>query len=150
MTVFNIERAFNEKKRKGWEKLYWSIDFHDVIVKGTYTRFNDGKEFYPFAHEVLKNLCNRRERLDDTRLILWSPMHEDAMREVDRWLIRNNIIFDFVNANPECGNTELCDFSKKFYFNILLEDKAGFEGEKDWQLIKSELIRIGEWDGTKL
>jgi hypothetical protein len=27
----------------------------------------------------------------------------------------------------------------------LLDDKAGFEGEGDWGVVKQELRRIGEW-----
>ena len=30
-------------------------------------------------------------------------------------------------------------FEKKFYFNILLDDKAGFDPETDWSVIKEYL-----------
>ena len=32
-------------------------------------------------------------------------------------------------------DTDFQDFSEKPYFNILLEDKAGFDPNKDWELI---------------
>ena len=30
--------------------------------------------------------------------------------------------------------------------NILIDDKAGFEPEKDWAELKCQLIELGEWD----
>lgn len=38
-------------------------------------------------------------------------------------------------------NPELCDFSSKFYFNVLLDEKSGFCGGKDWTKIQ-KFIRI--------
>ena len=56
------------------------------------------------------------------------------------------IEFDYINENPECKDTALCSFAQKFFFDILLEDKAGFVGETDWIEIQDALIRMGEWD----
>ena len=47
---------------------------------------------------------------------------------------------DLINNNPEFKKTDICDFTEKFYFDILLDDKAGFEGEKDWKDIYNFLI----------
>ena len=44
----------------------------------------------------------------------------------------NNINFDYINENPEINSNKLSDFSKKFYFNIGLDDKCGFDAEQDW------------------
>ena len=61
----------------------------------------------------------------------------------------NEIKIDFINENPLCPNTELCDFSGKFYMDILLEDKAGFVGETDWGTIKCTLEQFGQWNLKK-
>ena len=45
---------------------------------------------------------------------------------------RLGVSFDFFNENPLCESTELCNFKDKFYFNVLIDDKAGFDGESGW------------------
>ena len=44
----------------------------------------------------------------------------------------DGIRFDFVNDNPEVGNTPLSDFEAKLYYNVGIDDKFGFEPEVDW------------------
>lgn len=142
MNIFNIERAFADKKRRNWEKLFVCIDVHDVILEGTYNLMNQGANYMPNALKVLQNWTKR----SDMSLILWSSSHVIPTAKVVDDLEREGVHFDYVNENPECPNTELCDFRKKFYFNILLDDKAGFVGQTDWILIEEELKRIGEWN----
>jgi len=36
MNIFNIERAYKLKKERGWDKLYWCIDFHDTLFPARY------------------------------------------------------------------------------------------------------------------
>lgn len=67
--------------------------------------------------------------------VIMSPSHTDAIADV---LKRYDLKFHYINSNPECPSTELCDFSEKFYFNVLLDDKAAFV-EKDWETIKTFL-----------
>jgi hypothetical protein len=139
-----IKRAFEKKLVRGWEKwpkMYWAIDLHDVIIPGTYTKNNDRKVFYPYAKEVLCELSKR----SDTCLILFTSSHESSIEDIIKWLWNEQVVFSWVNQNPECKNTELCDFSRKMYFDIMLEDKAGFNGMEDWLTIKNTLISIGEW-----
>lgn len=142
MNVFNIARAFADKKKRGWTQTYWAIDLHDTIIPGTYTKDNQGRAFYPYAAEVLQWLSKR----PDVVLILWTSSHRQPVKEILVWLANQGVRFNFVNENPLCKNTELCDFSSKFYLSVILDDKAGFEGETDWLLIKKELQRIGEWE----
>jgi len=141
MNLFNIERTFNDKQRRGWTRISICVDVHDVILEGKYNRFNTGASYMPNALNVLRNWSKR----DDICLILWSSSHTDSLTKVCDDLLKQGIKFDHINSNPECPNTDLCDFSKKFYFNILLDDKAGFEGATDWFLIEKEFRRIGEW-----
>ncbi len=140
-----IERAFLKKiKGNGWHKwprMFWAVDLHDVIIPGTYTKNNEGRELYPNAEEVLKWLTNRK----DMCLILFTSSHTESATEMRNWLKEKGIVFDYFNENPECANNELCDFKTKFYFDMLLEDKAGFEGMEDWLVIKETLIGIDQW-----
>jgi hypothetical protein len=141
MNVFNIRRAFQQKREKNWDLLYWCIDLHDVVIEGKYNLYNEGAKIYPNAREFFQWAQKR----DDMVLILWSSSHNHALFKTLNNLREQGIEFDYFNANPEEADTKLCDFSKKFYFNILLDDKAGFEGETDWGLIIEELKAIGEW-----
>lgn len=141
MNVFNIERAFTDKVKRNWDKLFICVDVHDVILEGKYSLMNDGAAYMPNAVNVLRNWSNRT----DIVLILWTSSHVFPTSKVLDGLEKHGVTFKYVNSNPECPNTTLCDFSKKFYFNILLDDKAGFEGDKDWYLIEKELKRIGQW-----
>ncbi len=138
MNLFNIKKAFAAKKEKGWEKLYFCIDVHDTIIpSGT-----ENTDFYPVAQEVLKSLSDRA----DIVLILWSSSHMSLIASGMNWLASHGINIDYVNCNPEVGHSDRCDFSQKFYMNVILDDRAGFEGATDWALIKQELIDIGEWN----
>ena len=135
--------AFSKKYRTGWRKwpkMYWAIDLHDVIIPGTYSRNNDDRRFYPVAQDVLSWLTSR----EDMCLILFTSSHEDSIQDIIGWM--NPIHFNYVNRNPECESNDLCNFDGKFYFDLLLEDKAGFEGMMDWGEIKEALIVLDEWN----
>lgn len=136
-----ISHAFHRTFSRNWPCIYFAIDIHDTIFKGTYEKNNDSKAFYPFAKEVLQNLSlNPR-----VKLIIYTASHEGPARDVIKWLESHDIKIFALNENPDHKGTDLCDFSKKFYFDILLEDKAGFEGWHDWFKIMKELQRMGEW-----
>lgn len=45
------------------------------------------------------------------------------------------LIFEYLNHNPEVSNTENSNYCHKFYFDILLEDKAGFLPDIHWSEI---------------
>lgn len=141
MNAFNIRRAFQTKKAKGYDKLYIAIDLHDVVIEGKYNKFNEGAKIFPHAARFFKWAWKR----NDIVLILWSSSHDDALKQVLTRLNEKGIKFHYINENPECPTGDLCNFDKKFYFNVLLDDKAGFVGKTDWAIIIDELKTIGEW-----
>lgn len=126
-----ITKTYESKERRGWKTIYWLIDLHDTIIPGNYTKNNDGKQFYPYAKETLQLLSKRQ----DTVLILWTSGHLQPSYDAMDWMKEQGINFTYLNANPLEKDTELCDFTKKMYFNILLDDKSGYDGEKDWESI---------------
>jgi hypothetical protein len=140
-----ISKAFEQKKSRKYDKLFWAIDLHDTVITGKYNKFNEGAEIYPCAAEVLNYLYSR----SDMCLILWTSSHKEALDKtlpmLEAWA---GIKFHYLNENPEVPSTELCDFKSKFYFNILLDDKAGFNGNQDWITIKKTLKSIGEWKSS--
>jgi hypothetical protein len=140
MNTFNISETFRLKAERNWDTIYVVVDLHGTIAKP----FHDCFELYPGALEVLQWFSDR----PDIKIILWTSSHFEEVKSVLVNLKLSGVTIDFVNANPLEANTKRADFSKKFYFNILLDDKAGFEPETDWFAIKEELIRIGEWKVT--
>jgi len=140
MNVFNIEKAFNDKTTRNWEKLFICVDLHDTIIQGKHSLNKDNIEYLPNAIKVLQNLSKRK----DIVLILWSSSHIVTVAKALDKLEKQGVYFKYVNNNPECPSNEMCDFSKKFYINIIFDDKAGFEKD-DWFLVEKELKRIGEW-----
>jgi hypothetical protein len=143
MNLFNIERSFRMKKERGWPELYICCDLHGTIIpSGKSSKdLNDYMEFYPYAKEVLQWFSNR----PDVFLILWSSIPENRQPPVLNWFKEHGINFRWINENPHAKNTPRSDFSRKFYFSVLLDDRGGFEPEADWLAIKEMLIRIGMW-----
>ncbi len=142
MNLFNLQRAFEQKRARKYDRVYFAIDLHDTVIPGTYTRYNENRRIYPDCQRFFQWAKNR----NDIVLILWTSSHRDSVDEVLHWLRLHGIEFDYINENPMEPSGALCDFSSKFYFSVLLDDKAGFDGEKDWTNIINELKRIGEWD----
>ena len=123
-------RALEEKQRRKWNMLYVAVDLHYTIIKG-YT--GDNIEVYPYAKEVLQKLSQSPE----ITLILFTSSYADALTPFFSWCIQNNILFKYLNVNPECQNNKTGDFSQKFYYNVLIDDRAGFTPETDWESIQN-------------
>lgn len=143
MNLFNIKNTFATKKAKQWPEIYICVDLHGTIIPSGRSS-NDQKDhlkFYEEAKEVLQWISKR----DDIFLILWTSTPVARQASVDEWFRENGIKIDFWNENPHAKDTPRSSFAKKFYFNILLDDRAGFDPQTDWKAIKQELIDIGEW-----
>jgi hypothetical protein len=136
MNRFGIERASKRRKAKGWDKTYWCIDMHDVVVKASYTSGHNWV-FAKDAKGVLQYLSAR----PDMVLILWTSSYEDYIFYFLVFCRENGINFDYVNKNPECPDDDLARFEDKFYFDIILDDKAGFEHETDWPIVGDEILK---------
>ena len=137
----HVKKVFADKIKRKWGKIYIAIDLHDTIIEGKYNLNNDGANFFPNSIEVLRNLSNR----SDICLILWTSSYDIPIQISLDKLSEYDIDFNYINENPECPNTQLCNFDGKFYFNILIDDKAGWDGLTDWFLLEETLREIGEW-----
>lgn len=138
----SIRRAFERKNTKGWPKLFVAVDLHETIVTPTYNRFNEGATVYPGAAEVLSNWTKR----DDVCIILWTSSHQDAIDDILKRLAPLGIKFDYINENPEQCSGRMCDFSRKWYMDIIIDDKGFFDAETDWWKVRDTLIELDEWD----
>ena len=135
--TFNIEKTFKTKAERKWHTIYFAVDLHGTIIRPGH----DKVEFYPDAVSVVKWINKRT----DCKIILWTSSHKEEIDTFISECAKNGISIDFINENPLEGDSKRACFDKKFYFNVLLDDKAGFDGERDWTRIKDALIDIGEW-----
>lgn len=142
MNLCNIKRTFELKPLRKWDTLYVLIDVHGVIIPGSWHKANDFRFISEDCLPVLQWFTKRK----DIKLILWTSSYTSEIVGIIEWLQKHGITVDYVNRNPECQNTTYADFEHKPYFNILIDDKAGFEPKTDWNEIKMQLIEIGEWD----
>jgi hypothetical protein len=128
MNFYNIENTWKEIKERQWNRTYWFVDFHNTIAVADYGDPTKMRQFFPFAKDVLQFLSNRQ----DICLVLWTCSHRDSIQEMLDFLEENDINMDYVNENPECVSDKRVNFSQKPYYNVLLDDRAGFEPEDDW------------------
>ena len=138
MNIFNIRKTFEMKRAKGWPEVYFCIDLHGTIIpSGKDTNdTTDEKAMYPYAQEVLQYLSSRK----DIILILWTSTPQPRLNQAWGWFDKMGINFKYVNENPHAKDTARSSFKEKFYFNVLLDDRAGFSPEDgDWLLIAKEL-----------
>jgi hypothetical protein len=130
-----ITDAYIHKQSKNWNHLYWIVDLHDTVISGTYNKFNEGAIIYPYAKETLDYLYSHNVH----QSILWTSSHDDAINDI---LKRFDIRFNYHHINPECPNTDICNFDRKLYFNFILDDKARFDPHNDWKEIYDSLIEL--------
>jgi hypothetical protein len=128
-----IENCLRNAKEKGWDKTYWAFDIHGTILKPNYKRDEISREFYPHAIEVMQLLSKRT----DIVKILYTCSYPHEIEEYLEYFAEHDIHFDHINRNPEITDGGYGYYKDKFYFNVLMDDKAGFDGETDWIEIKN-------------
>jgi hypothetical protein len=129
-----IENAYKRAVKQGWDRIYWAIDLHDTVIQPSYEPDKIGDAF-PHAIDTLLWLLS----LPETRIILWSSMSKEELithRNELLGVFGNPDGKVFLNENPECGATRYANFDQKMYFNVLLDDKAGFRADRGWQRIQ--------------
>lgn len=131
-----IEKAFETAKERNWDRTFWAFDIHGTIIVPNWEHGNIPNEFYPYAKEALQIITKRE---DITSLLFTCSLPEEIPLYLE--LFKNNDIhFDYVNKNPAIQNQGYGYYNDKPYFNVLFEDKAGFDPLTDWELVL-ELIK---------
>ena len=129
-----FDNAFKRAKEKNWDYIYVLVDVHGTIFTPSYLK-EEKYEFYPYAKEALQLLSKD----SNIKLILWTSSTYQAALDYGVVFNRNKIYFDYLNCNPEVErqptDPETLDLSSKYYFNIGIDDKFGFEPETDWKII---------------
>lgn len=150
MTILDtLHTQYENAKRRRWDRMYWAIDLHSTLILPTYDQMTAADvRYYPHADDVMRVLSQR----PDARLILYTCSWPAEIQEYQRRFVADGIRFDWVSENPEVGQTEYGDYSKKPYFNLLLDDKAGFDAGSDWLALRRALERLPDlasWLGAE-
>lgn len=132
-----IRRAYATMNERNWDTVYWAIDLHGVCLESNYE--NGG---YTFINDmVLPGLLAISKR-PESKIILWSSCHEHEQPAILAFMEEHGVKIHDFNKNPEVQNTKTGNFDTKFYFSVLLDDKAGFEPETDWDVIVDTLVDL--------
>lgn len=126
-----IKKLFADAERKEWFETYWNIDIHGTVSKPDYSKHNKEVNYYPYAKETLQLLSER----DDIKMIMFTSSYPKEIEQYKTILKNDNIEFSYINENPEISSDKgsFGYYVNKYYFNILIDDKAGFNPETDWK-----------------
>jgi hypothetical protein len=133
-----IENAFLHAKRKGWRKTYWAFDIHGTLVRPNHKKDEIATAFYHHVIEVMQIISKRQ----DIVRILYTCSYPHEIDQYLGYFAEHGIHFDYVNENPEVTDGGYGYYKDKFYFNVLFEDKAGFNGETDWLAVRQLLSEM--------
>lgn len=118
-------------EKRGWDKVYFYFDIHETVLYPDYNN-KDSLKFYEHAKDVLQYLSKRKEII----IALYTCSYPKEIEKYIEFFNKEGIRFEYVNKNPDVKNTNYGFYEDKPYFNVLFEDKAGFDAENDWLLIK--------------
>lgn len=143
--VRTFQKAFENKVKRGWDCIYVFVDLHDTVLLGNYSNTELPTTFFPSAKECLQFLSY----LNDVKLVMYTCSHPKEITQYVEFFTENDITFDYINENPEVKTLtdSLGCYDKKPYVNVLLDDKAGFDGNEDWADIYDYLSTL-YWDRT--
>lgn len=127
-----ITRAYSTMKERDWDTIYWAIDLHGTCIKSSYA----SNGLYEWLSEESERVMKWLASLPETKIIIWSSLLDQDVTIMREWFSSQGIPV-YINENPLQGNTAYADFSKKFYFSVLLDDKAGFEPSEDWNVVEN-------------
>jgi hypothetical protein len=136
-----IKKMFEHAENKQWYEVYFSFDIHGTISVPDYRKGikKDPSEiskviYYPYAKETLQLLTETRP---DIIKILWTSSYPEELKVYRKTFEKDGIIFKYNNENPEIADAKgsFGFYERKFYFNVLWEDKSGFDPETDWKPI---------------
>ena len=131
-----IEKVFNGLNNGSFKCIYIMVDVHNTILRPTFDK-KETFEYFPYAKETLQLLSEK----ENIKLIMWTSSYDEKIQMYLRHFEENGIIFNFVNENKEYGNVSFACFDTKFYYDIGIDDKFGFDAEHDWKEIYTFLTK---------
>lgn len=134
-----ISRAYNVAMERNHEMIFWCVDLHGTVLESNYS----SDEFNFINEAVTVPALQAISALPETRIILWSGISDADRDKVIELFAANNIRVDWVNENPAVPSSGTGHFDKKFYFSILVDDKAGF-CPSDWPRAAEHAVMMSQ------
>lgn len=125
-----IDKSFYNMEIRGWDKIFYFFDLHETVLYPDYDNKSEPK-FYPHAKKVLQYLSKRK----DISISVYTCSYPQEIQKYIKFFNENDIEFEYINKNPEVKNTTYGYYEDKPYYNVLFEDRAGFDNNEDWALI---------------
>lgn len=122
-----VERAYQIMVERNWDSIYWAIDLHGVCLHSTYEQGG-----YQWINDKVLPALKAITARPENKIILWSSCHPEEYGPIIRFFELQGIPILAFNENPEAKNTKSGNFDSKFYFSVLLDDKAGFDPQVHW------------------
>ena len=135
-----IKKAYINKDKKNWDKLYFFFDIHETILVPDYGE-DKPLEFYPWAKEILSFLSKQ----EDIVMCIYTCSYPKEINKYVGFFKEHEIEFTYINDNPEAENNSYGFYEDKPYFNVLFEDKAGFDAKEDWVKILQYYLSKDSW-----
>ena len=135
-----IYTFINEEQKmidRGWNKIYVFVDIHGTIFQSDYGKGEEPK-YYPMALRALQEMTNHPR----ISLGIWSSTHPKDIAKYLDIFSTDRIVFEHINENTEEKNTSYACFDKKPYFNVLIDDKAGFDPRYDWDDVYNYILHF--------
>ena len=134
-----IDKMFKHAFEKKWYKTYWAFDIHGVILKPNYRKNNFEGAFYPWVKETLQLISKRK----DIVMIMFTSSYPEEIEYYYKLFSKNYIHFKYINENPDIDSLKgnFGYYDKKFYFNVLFEDKASFDPLIEWKQIYDLMLK---------
>lgn len=129
--IRNSLKKFHDRK---FDCFYIAVDAHETFIRPTY----DSDAPFEFINDDAKTALQFLSNIDEVCLILWTSMWDDDVELLEEWLATHNIYFSEFNQNQYEDSTAYANFDSKFYFSLLLDDKAGFDPSVDWKTVIRE------------
>jgi hypothetical protein len=126
-----ITNCLRLAQERSWKKTYWAFDIHGTMLRPNYQTNNISTDFYPHVIETMQLIGQRK----DIVKILYTCSYPHEITQYLKYFSDHGIHFDYINSNPEVADGGYGYYKDKFYFNVLMDDKAGFDGESDWKEI---------------
>lgn len=128
--VTAVAKAYAVMQARNWDTVYWAVDLHGVCLKSNYKT-----DSYEWINEAAKRALKVISSLPESKIILWSSVYTTEMAGIKEFFNAEGINVHGFNKNFHEKSNEVSCFEEKFYFSVLLDDKAGFDPDTDWDAI---------------
>jgi len=130
-----FQEAFLEAKEKGHDHIVVAVDLHGTIVNSTLFNRIKGTEEEKLAHSIYHPAIEALTLMTEDpeiEMFIHSGTEPSSLIRIKNSL---ETCFDIKISLGYSATTtiEKQSFSKKPYFGVLLDNKAGFDPEYDWE-----------------